>query len=249
LVDRIRVHLDTDIGGDIDDLCALALLLNWPNAEITGITTVLEDNGKRVGYAGYALALAERGEVPVAAGADLGLGCFKLEAGLPPEERYWPEPVGPSPGPIEAALDLLKQSVEQKAIIIGIGPFTNLSLLERSYPGILRHAKLYLMGGQIRPAPATFPAWSQEMDYNVQADGSAAKHVLESAQPTLVPIEVTVQTALRRSHLRALYKAGPLGELIARQAEAFADDGTMKSGTGALTQACRATSPTFSTTR
>jgi hypothetical protein len=24
------VHLDTDIGGDIDDLCALAMLLRWP---------------------------------------------------------------------------------------------------------------------------------------------------------------------------------------------------------------------------
>lgn len=62
------------------------------------------------------------------------------------------------------------------------------------------------------------------MDYNVQADSSAAKHVLESAQPTLVPIEVTVQTALRRSHLPALRRSGPLGRLIARQAEAFARD-------------------------
>src|SRR5215471_13488469 len=66
---RIKVHLDTDIGGDIDDLCALALLLNWPDVEITGITTVLEHGGKRAGYARYALALAGRGEVPVAAGA------------------------------------------------------------------------------------------------------------------------------------------------------------------------------------
>lgn len=24
------IHLDTDLGGDIDDLCALAMLLRWP---------------------------------------------------------------------------------------------------------------------------------------------------------------------------------------------------------------------------
>ena len=31
-----KVHLDTDLGGDIDDLCALAMLLRWKDVEITG---------------------------------------------------------------------------------------------------------------------------------------------------------------------------------------------------------------------
>ena len=35
----LKVHLDTDLGGDSDDLCALAMLLKWPNVQITGITT------------------------------------------------------------------------------------------------------------------------------------------------------------------------------------------------------------------
>ncbi|MCX6029078.1 MAG: hypothetical protein NT169_07215 [Chloroflexi bacterium] len=30
----LKLHLDTDLGGDIDDLCALALVLNWPDKEI-----------------------------------------------------------------------------------------------------------------------------------------------------------------------------------------------------------------------
>jgi purine nucleosidase len=221
---RVKVHLDTDIGGDVDDLCALALLLRSPRVELTGITTVLEDRGRRAGYARYVLALAGRNGVPVAAGADVRDGCFRLEAGLPPEERYWPEPVPPAPGPVEAALDLLKHSIERGAIVVGIGPFTNLSLLERRYPGILGRATLCLMGGSINPAPPTFPAWDYRMDYNVQADSDAARHVLESAEPTLVPIEVTVQTALRRSDLPALDRSGPLGRLIARQARSFAHD-------------------------
>src|SRR5262249_46833099 len=108
-----------------------------------------------------------------------------------------------------------------------IGPFTNLSLLERRSPGVLRHATLYLMGGSITPAPPGFPAWDYQMDFNVQADCMAAKHVLESADPdrtTLVPIEVTAQTALRRANLAVLQRAGALGQLVARQAEAFARD-------------------------
>jgi purine nucleosidase len=83
------------------------------------------------------------------------------------------------------------------------------------------------MGGSIHPAPPTFPAWGHEADFNVQADRQAAEHVLESADParvTMVPIEVTAQTALQRAHLPALLEADPLCRLIARQAEAWAQD-------------------------
>jgi len=41
-----RVHLDTDLGGDPDDVCALAMLLGWPDVEITGITTTLDVAGR-----------------------------------------------------------------------------------------------------------------------------------------------------------------------------------------------------------
>lgn len=227
---RITVHLDTDVGGDLDDLCALALLLSWPEVEISGITTMVEDRGRRAGYARYVLDLAGRSDVPVAAGAEASLPSFREVYGLPPEARYWPEPVRPLPGPIEAALDLLERSIERGAIVVGIGPFTNLALLERRSPGILRGARLCLMGGSVRPAPPGFPARGFRMDFNTQADTGAARHVLESARPprtTLVPIEVTAQTALRRSDVPALRKSGPLGQLIARQAEAFADDERM----------------------
>ncbi|MGI8925596.1 MAG: nucleoside hydrolase [Tepidiformaceae bacterium] len=224
----VKVHLDTDIGGDIDDLCALALLLAWPGVEITGVTTELEHGGKRAGYARYALELAGRGDVPVAAGADVGLGCFRQgEYGFPPEARYWPEPVSSAPGPLETALDLLEESIERAAIVVAIGPFTNLSLLERRSPGALRRAQLCLMGGSIVPAPPGFPAWDHEMDFNTQSDAAAALHVLEAADPeriTIVPLEVTAQTALRRAHLPALRRSGPLGALLAGRAEAFAVD-------------------------
>ena len=41
-----KIHLDTDIGGDMDDVCALAMLLKWPDLEITGVTTVSDDQGE-----------------------------------------------------------------------------------------------------------------------------------------------------------------------------------------------------------
>jgi len=221
----IKIHLDTDLGGDIDDLCALALLLRWPESiQLTGVTTVADTGGRRAGYARYILALEGREDVPVAAGADTAQGFYPYELGYPSEERYWPEAVSAYPTPPEKAIQLLKDSIEQGAVIVGIGPYTNLYLLEQQFPGILRDAKLFLMGGYVFPTRAGFPAWGNDMDFNIQVDVRSAGHVLRSSNPTLIPLSVTVETALRRAHLASLREAGPLGRLIARQAEAFALD-------------------------
>ena len=50
----VKIHIDTDAGGDIDDLCALAMVLAWPDAELVGVTTNSDDGGRRAGYARYA---------------------------------------------------------------------------------------------------------------------------------------------------------------------------------------------------
>src|SRR3989338_3682521 len=224
MVKKFKIHLDTDLGGDIDDICALAFLLRAPNVEITGVTVVGDTNGKRTGYTRYVLKTEGRSDIPVAAGADTSQGFYRYELGLPEEKRYWPEPVSSSPNPPEEASRLLKNSIEQGATIIGIGPYTNLFLLDKQYPGILKQAKLFLMGGYVYSPRPGFPKWGNDMDFNIQADAKSAKHVLNNSNPTLIPLTVTIETALRRAYLDNLRKSGALGQLIARQAEAFAMD-------------------------
>ena len=220
-----KAHLDTDLGGDMDDLCALTMLLRWEDIEITGITTVAEANGRRARYVHHVLELEGRSEIPVAAGADVSQGYYRFpELGYPDEERYWSKKFSPFPGPVEEAIWLLKQSIEQRAAIIAIGPFTNLYLLDLRFPGILQTANLFLMGGYVYPIRPGFPNWGNEMDWNIQVDVRSARHVIENSNPTLIPLTVTVETALRRAHLKELSKAGALGQLIAQQAEAFAVD-------------------------
>ena len=220
----LKLHLDTDFGGDIDDMCALAMLLNWPDVALLAVTTNSDDQGRRSGYVRYALELAKRQNIAVAAGADVSLGGYRIFPGLPDEAAYWPEPIPPAPGPADDALDLLQHSIEQGAIIAAIGAYTNLALLEKRAPGILRRARLVLMGGYIFPPREGFPLWGNEMDWNIQNDIQSAQLVIENSNPTLVPLSVTVETSLRRAHLATLREAGPLAQLIARQAEAFARD-------------------------
>jgi inosine-uridine nucleoside N-ribohydrolase len=220
----LKIHLDTDLGGDTDDLCALAMLLRWPGLEITGITTVAEQQGRRAGYVKYALGLAGRRDIPVAAGADGAWYTYRDAVGLPKETDYWPEPVPPSPNPFADALALLRHSIAAGATIVAIGPYTNLALFDQVFPVQLARVPIYLMGGHIRPAPAAFPQWRNEMDFNVQYDVASALHVFQQLRINIVPVEITGQTALRRTYLPALRSAGSLGPLLARQAEAFAQD-------------------------
>src|SRR5262245_47935752 len=171
-----KVHLDTDLGGDIDDLCALGMLLRWEGVEITGITTVAEANGRRAGYIREVLALEGRNSISVAVGADVGQGFYRyLELGYPDEKRYWSKSIPPTPNPLEDALQLLKQSIKQNAIIIAIGLFTNLCLLEQQYPGILMNVKLFLMGGYVFPIRPGFPNWGNDFDWNIQVDVKSAR--------------------------------------------------------------------------
>jgi inosine-uridine nucleoside N-ribohydrolase len=229
-----KLHLDTDIGGDIDDLCALAMVLNFPEKELVAVTTVSEIGGKRAGYARYVLEMAGRKHVPVAAGADVSLGCYQhwQPSVHPDENAYFPERIQPAPGREADAIDLLESSIQEGVTIAAIGPYTNLALLERRSPGILASAHLVLMGGFVFPPRKGLPQWGREMDYNVQVDPESAELVLKCANPFLVPLSVTLETALRRCWLPALREGGPIGQLVARQAEAFAAEEGMESRFG-----------------
>ena len=190
----LKLHLDTDLGGDIDDLCALAMVLNWPDGELQAVTTVADDQGRRAGYARYALGLAGRADIPVAAGADVALECYRSRPGLPDEAVYWPQPIPPAPTSLDHALAMLERSIEQGAIIAAIGPYTNLALLEQRSPGILRTARLYLMGGYVFPPREGFPPWDNTMDYNVQVDVRSAHYVIQCSSYTSIPTSAAIST-------------------------------------------------------
>ena len=68
--EKIPIILDTDIGTDIDDAFALALIINSPEFELLGVTTVSGDTAARARLA--AKFLWEAGgkwrQVPVVAG-------------------------------------------------------------------------------------------------------------------------------------------------------------------------------------
>jgi purine nucleosidase len=218
----MRIHLDTDLGSNPDDLCALAMVLGWPEAELTGVTTTSDPGGLRAGFVRHAMGLAARREVPVVAGADGSLGGYVLSPVSIPD--HWPEPIPPRPGRPGEAIDLLAASAEIGATIVALGPYTNLAMVEAARPGLLAAAGVVVMGGHVPPTPEGFPRWGTKEDFNVQQDALAAKVVLGRCRPTVVGLAPSLRVGLRHEHVEPLRRSGPLGRLMADQAEAHARD-------------------------
>jgi purine nucleosidase len=219
-----RIHLDTDLGGDPDDACALAMLLGWPEVELVGITTTADRGGRRAAYVAHCLKLAGRDNIPVAAGAEASLTTLRIADPVIDDERYWPTTLAGHPSPPGAALDLLSRSIGAGATIVGIGPATNLALIEVARSGTLGRVPVVVMGGWTQPPAEGLPAWGPEMDWNVQWDARAAEIVAATATLTLVTLPATLKAHLRAADLPRLRASGPLGELLARQSEAHALD-------------------------
>ena len=91
-------------------------------------------------------------------------------------------------------------------------------------PGRLSKVPVVLMGGWVWPPEEGLPAWGPDMDWNVQCDTRAAAVVAEKADLTLVTMPATLKAHLRAAHLPRLRTSGPLGRLLAHQAEAHAQE-------------------------
>ena len=223
----VRIHLDTDLGGDTDDACALAMLLGWPDVEITGITTVADPGGRRAAYVAHLLRLAGRVDIPLAAGAEISSTTLR-RADPVEDERHWPVSITPRPSPPGAALDLLSSSLDAGAMLVAIGPYTNLALLEIARAGSLARQPVVVMGGWVQPPAPGLPEWGPDMDFNVQWDTRAAEVVAATARLTLVTLPATMNAHLRCADVPRLQAAGPLGQLLARQGEAHGQTNQME---------------------
>lgn len=220
----MRIHVDTDFGGDPDDAAAVAMLLAWPDVEVVAVTTTLEVAGRRAGCLGYYLGLVGRTNIPVAAGAEASLTTGRHYEPTWGDTRYWPAPVVARPSPPGAAVELLAASIDKGATILTIGGFTNLAILETMRPGSLEGVQVVAMAGWCDDLGAGYPPWDASRDFNTQCDTRAAAIVAAVADLTLVPLPVAITAQLCERDLPRLRASGPVGALLARQSQAHAQD-------------------------
>lgn len=200
-----KVILDTDIGGDIDDALALALLLNSPEIELRGITVCYRDVLRRAALACYQTQVWEKSGIPVAVGCEAPiLGHWDpshraLQADVIPKEFVF------SPQPQHAVHFLIDQVMksDEKITLCAIGPLTNIALALLIEPRISQKAELILMGGMIGETRPARPEW------NILCDPEAAQIVFPSDIPLkMVGLDVTESCQFSQKHLDLIRDTG-----------------------------------------
>ncbi len=205
--------LDTDIGTDVDDILALALLAASTEVDLIGVTTVYGDTALRARMARWVCDQLGRHDVTVAVGARETLTNRPVwwagheGEGIPNLER-----VEIDEG--KRAADYLPRAAREHAgslDLFAIGPLTNVAAAIEADPGFagsLRH--LYIMGGAF---------WMETPEHNIKCDPEAADVVFRSGIPMSVcGLDVTTRVWLREQEVREIGRAhGELGAALEAQ--------------------------------
>lgn len=224
--ERIPVILDTDIGTDVDDCLALAVLLGSPEIDLLGVTTVYGDVALRARMARKLLHLAGRDDVPVLEGVGAPL--------MRNRPVYWPghEGVGLlEPDDIRRfgqdtdrhAVDFLVETVMSRpgeVHLLAVGPLTNVAAAMVRQPEVAYNlAGLTIMGGYIAP----WTGGRGPAEHNIACDPEAARAVLASGAPiSLVPLDVTLKTVITREGVAEIREGGtPFHEAVADQVACY----------------------------
>ena len=191
---KIPVILDTDIGDDIDDTWALALLLKSPEVDLR---LVVGDQGKslyRAKLIAKLLEVAKRTDVRVGIGLDPKDGVGG-QAEWVKDYRLESYPGKVHADGVQAIIDTIMKS-STPVTLIAIGPVPNLlAALERE-PRIAQKARFVGMHGSVRKGYGGKNTIDAE--YNVKANAKACQKVFTAPwEMTITPLDTCGLVHLR----------------------------------------------------
>lgn len=200
----IPILLDTDIGGDIDDAFALALILRSPELKLLGVTTVSGDTQARARIAAKMLWLAGERRVPVVSG-ERGEGVFVVD------QAPWAANFSSPQLLRESAVDFLDERLSRypgRITLVAIGPLTNIAALLLRHPRAAAKIKrIMMMGGSI--ARGYDHHHSADNEYNIKMDVAAAQVVFSAGIPIfMAPLDVTAMLELDTKGRRRVFSHG-----------------------------------------
>lgn len=220
-MDAVPVLVDSDIGGDVDDVLAVAFCALHPGIDLRCVTTVNGDTQRRARLARALLDLLGRPEVPVGAGASVGLRGIENPS-MPANLNHGAELIESTRLVAPAAHSVMVEVLErarQPVEICAIGAATNVATTLGARPDLLdRVAGLHLMGGQFGPVPPASvgdidgrPEW----EYNLGCDPPAVALLWGlPLRIRLVPLDVTMPLALTHDDRAAIAGAIPHGPVL-----------------------------------
>ena len=202
--EKQRLWVDTDaacvsrFATDVDDCWALALLLNSPNIQIVGISTVF-GNRERAPSVGEMRAL-----LSAVSQVDFNGRVFPVVEGAH-------EPSGDGPRSSNAAVEALIAELEKAPLtVLALGPLTNIASATKRRPDLWHQIEqIVAVAGQL-PGERFYPGTSRLLhvhDMNFQKDVDAFETVLAlPTEITLIPYAAGSQVMIRKSQLSLMQR-------------------------------------------
>jgi purine nucleosidase len=197
------VIFDTDIGTDVDDILALALLAKSPELKLIGVTTVYGNTPLRAKITKVTCDLIGCTDTAVLIGEKKTLTGRQISwaghegYGVPDLDKA---EVSNTPGAVDYLLGAAKRFAGELEVL-ATGPLTNIATAAQKDAASFSKIKhLYLMGGAF---------WLDRPEHNIKCDPEAAKIVFESGIPiTAIGLDLTLRVLLEADDVRQIAQLG-----------------------------------------
>lgn len=202
------IAFDTDIGSDVDDLLALAVIFASPSLSLRGVTTVYGNTTLRAQMVARACRLSDHLVRPIIPG---------LASTRSGREVWWAGHEGAlmddlDSESIDADADAVRLLAHSETVV-AVGPLTNVAAAVETENPLCKD--FYVMGGRFTGAGA---------EHNIRSDADAAAVVFASGVPTtVVGLEQTTRVRVGNEVADLLATSGDFGALLAAEMRQFWD--------------------------
>ena len=202
-----KIILDTDIGTDVDDALAIAVLLGSKEVDLIGITTVYGDTRLRAAIAMHLCSLLNR-TIPTYVGESKPIS--GREVWMSGSEGNNFEDLDVFIPESSSAVEFLVNAVmnqPESIDVIAIGPLTNIArAIQSSHDFEKKVKRVWIMGGDFTQS---------RVEHNFKCDVDAARIVLESNIPiSILDLPSSQKTIIRMEEIKQIRTAPALGALL-----------------------------------
>jgi len=199
ILEKQCVLVDSDIGDDIDDALALALILQSPEIDLLGITTVYGDTRLRARLAQHLLHVFGREDVCVAIGEEAPIQPRHRPSGVPQAAIVDHRVILPTISTLSGPELIIKTALAHRGrlTLLCLGPLTNVAKALSLEPDLFMAIRGIVMVGGNSSLP--FPDW------NIRSDARAAQIVLGAGIPVkMLGWNITTRCQFRAGEIRKL---------------------------------------------
>jgi len=209
--EKIPVIFDTDIGSDIDDTWALAMLLRSPELDPKLITTESGNTTYRAKIVAKMLERSGRSDISI------GIGMHLSDKTGPQSDWVEDYDIAGYPGTIykdgvKALIETVMKSSETVTLIC-TGPLTNIAAALEIEPKIAKKARFVGMHGCLRKSPSGYGGGKGGIvaEYNVRADPKACQKVFSAPwDVTITPLDTCGFVRLKGEKYRMVRECSDL---------------------------------------